>query len=227
MKTLVLASASPRRKELLEQLGYSFTVKPVDIDETPYEGELPEHYLPRMSTSKAIRASELLLKEGGRVDGAKSYGDKSKHKDSVILASDTSVIAESKILGKPQNRNHFASMMRMLSGDWHTVMTSIAVLPLAQAESYSGVSAGQCIEETVATRVKFKPLSDEEINAYWETCEPQDKAGGYGIQGKGAIFVEAIEGSYSNVVGLPLQQVANLLNTQGIDICKIWLNTSS
>lgn len=201
-RKLVLASASPRRKELLEQLGYDFSLLPVDIDETPLEGELPEAYLPRMSKSKAI--------EAGR-----QYSDL----NAVILASDTSVIAAGRILGKPKGKEDFVACMQLLSGNWHQVMTSIALLDLnASSSEDHGL-----MEKTVVTRVKFKPLSMREIEAYWHTGEPQDKAGGYGIQGKAAVFVEMIEGSYSNVVGLPLQETAELLTDNGFDICDIWL----
>lgn len=205
MIQLVLASASPRRKELLEQLGYQFALNPVDIDETPFTDELPAQYLPRMSKSKALYASKELDCD----------------KQTLILASDTSVIAQGRILGKPRDKAHFIEMMESMSGQWHEVMTSIAVLTVSPNDEKV-----EPIEQTVVTRVKFNSLSKEQIEAYWLTGEPCDKAGGYGIQGKGAIFVERIEGSYSNVVGLPLQETANLLSAQGIDICKIWLESA-
>lgn len=188
----------------MTQLGFSFSVHTVDIDETPYANELASDYLPRMSKTKAETAAEELKK---------LY----PADDLIVLAADTSVISGQNILGKPDNEQKFKQMMSSLSGLWHEVLTSVAVV-----ECRSGSAAHKIEEQTVVTRVKFKFLSETEISTYWQTGEPCDKAGGYGIQGKGAAFVEMIEGSYTNVVGLPLCETANMLSDFGLSVCDIW-----
>lgn len=208
MKNLVLASASPRRRELLAQLGYRFTVSAVDIDETPLADELPVDYLPRMSKAKAAAAGEAIVR--------------SLREPALILAADTSVIREQNILGKPENWLHFEEMMQFLSGQWHEVMTSIALLDVSTGKLGTDIE-----EQTIVTRVKFRKLSSAQIRAYWATNEPSDKAGGYGIQGRAAVFVERIEGSYSNVVGLPLAETEQMLCKHGLDLCEIWSESGS
>ena len=194
LRPLVLASASPRRKALLEQIGLSFSVQPVDIDETPLPGEDPGHYVERLARTKAET-------------GISQIHDN----DALVLGSDTTVVCDGVILGKPQDRDQGLSMLRQLSGRSHKVMTAVAL-------------AGQygCYARLAITEVHFRALSDAEILAYWETGESVDKAGGYGIQGRGAVFVDAIYGSYSAVVGLPLQETAELLAEAQQPVWSCW-----
>lgn len=183
LRSLVLASASPRRKELLEQIGLPFRVAPVNVDETALPDEDPAHYVERLARAKAEAGMGLL-----------------NDAEALVLGSDTTVVCDGLILGKPASREQGLAMLKQLSGRSHKVMTAVAL-------------AGQygCYARLAITEVHFRPLTEAEITAYWNTGEPADKAGGYGIQGKGAIFVNAIYGSYSAVVGLPLQETAELL----------------
>lgn len=183
--TLILASSSPRRQELLRQIGVSFRVHPADIDETPLTNECPEEYVSRLAQEKARHVA----------------GDSS----CVVLAADTSVVCNRCILGKPVDRDDGLSMLRRLSGQAHEVCTGIAV-----------VSGKRVEHQVVTTRVWFHEQSDDTLNQYWATGESLDKAGAYGIQGKGAVLVDRIEGSYSNVVGLPLAETAAMLRRFGI-----------
>lgn len=184
---LYLASASPRRRELLSQIGVPVCVIPSEIDETVLPGELPLAYVERVTHDK-VRAGVAKAPDGA-----------------VVLAADTAVVLGDAILGKPADRAHGLAMLDDLSGRAHSVITSVAVcrgddLRLASVE----------------TQVWFRQLSEAEKSAYWDTGEPADKAGGYAIQGLGAIFIERIEGSYSAVVGLPLMETAALLQAFGI-----------
>lgn len=183
LRSLVLASASPRRKELLEQIGLPFRVAPVNVDEAVLPDEDPAHYVERLARAKAEAGIELL-----------------NDADALVLGSDTTVVCDGVILGKPASREEGLAMLRQLSGRSHKVMTAVALAGL-----YG------CYARLAITEVHFRLLTEEEIIAYWDTGEPADKAGGYGIQGKGAVFVSAIYGSYSAVVGLPLQETAELL----------------
>ncbi|NMT65167.1 Maf family protein [Marinobacter orientalis] len=192
MTTIVLASASPRRAELLRQIGLSFRVCPADIDETPGSGESALHYVERLAREKALAAK---LAEPG----------------AIVIGSDTSVVLAGRILGKPRNRQHAMGMLRELSGATHQVMTAVAI-----------ASVNDCEARVAVTDVRFRPLSGEEIAAYVATGEPMDKAGGYGIQGRGGIFVEELRGSYSAVVGLPLQETAELLAAAGCPVWQTW-----
>jgi len=185
---LVLASASPRRAELLHQIGVSFLQRPADIDETPHQGEKPQDYALRMALEKA---SAIAKHESGKV----------------ILASDTTVTIKDEILGKPEDKADFVRMMQLLSGQEHQVLTAVAVCRAEAKESCVSLS-----------KVQFAELSQAQINTYWETGEPADKAGGYGIQGKGGQFVRHIEGSYSGIVGLPLFETAKLLRNFEVSI---------
>ncbi|SET63593.1 Maf family protein [Thalassotalea agarivorans] len=187
MTSLVLASQSPRRGQLLSQLGYSFTVCPADIDETVLPEETPHAYVERLARQKALSVAEQF------------------QASDVIIGSDTTVVQSGNILGKPSDENDCLTMLRSLSNNTHQVLTAIAV-----------VSNQTVASEVVATNVSFRHLSDEEIRIYWQTGEPQDKAGAYGIQGIGGQFVSNIHGSYSAVVGLPLYETANLLKLAGI-----------
>ncbi|MBV0933059.1 Maf family protein [Marinobacterium weihaiense] len=189
MPELILASASPRRRELLHQIGVRFRCAPVDIDETPQTGECPQAYVERLALGKAQACQ-------------------AQHPGAVVLGSDTSVVVDAQILGKPIDEADAVRMLMQLSGRRHQVMTAVAL-----------VKAGRQEVETVVTQVDFAELDEARCRAYWQTGEPCDKAGAYGIQGLGAVLVTSIEGSYSAVVGLPLQQTAALL--QAFDI-PVW-----
>lgn len=187
---LILASQSPRRQELLAQLGYQFTISASDIDEAVQEHEHAEDYVLRLAKEKAQHVfNSLPLNE---------------QEHSFVLGSDTSVVFNDTILGKPINEADCLKMLSMLSNNQHQVLTAIALV------SNAGV-----VGQTVSTIVTFKMLSKDEISAYWLTGEPQDKAGSYGIQGIAGQFVKTINGSYSSVVGLPLYETATLLNQAG------------
>ena len=211
MTQVILASASPRRKELLEQVGVRFELYPVDIDETPMPGELPVDYVLRMANTKAHCAWQALNQSAILNTG----------QERVLLACDTSVVLAGRIFGKPSDWLDFEAMMQQLSGQVHEVLTAVCVIKQAGAAAGSSAIPAQTLKAQtvcVTTKVKFKPLATREIAAYWRSGEPKDKAGGYGIQGKGAVFVESIEGSYSNVVGLPLTETVDLLAQFGVDI---------
>nr|WP_290668877.1 MULTISPECIES: nucleoside triphosphate pyrophosphatase [unclassified Halomonas] len=184
---LCLASASPRRRALLASIGVPVMVKPCDIDETPRVGELARDYVLRLAIAKAEAAAPLTHLP--------------------TLGSDTAVVVDGRILGKPVDFDAAADMLRLLSGKRHEVLTAVAV---------SG-PAGM-LSCCVATQVTMREISADEIADYWRTGEPADKAGGYAIQGLAAIFVQQIQGSHSAVVGLPLFETTNLLRRQGVPI---------
>ncbi len=192
MPELILASHSPRRRELLTQIGVRFKTRGVDIDESVLPGESPQHYVERLALAKA-RACSAGVGAG-----------------QPVLGSDTTVVCDQHILGKPRDRDHALEMLMKLSGRGHQVITAVA---LVQGE--------RSVVEVVTTQVFFRILSEQECQRYCDTGEPWDKAGGYAIQGLGAVFVERIEGSYSAVVGLPLNETARLLQQMGIDIWQI------
>jgi septum formation protein len=185
---LVLASASPRRQELLQQLGVQFTCDPADIDETGIPGEAPAAYVERIAREKALRVA-------------------ARHQDvdCVVLAADTAVVVDADVLGKPRDHFDGLAMLARLSGRSHSVFTAVCL------HRTGGISC-----ELVETRVEFIPLSKELCEAYLATDEPWDKAGAYGIQGLAGAFVRRIHGSYSNVVGLPLCETWQLLRANGI-----------
>lgn len=185
---LVLASASPRRRELLEQLGVSYTCDPAHIDEAQVRGEAPPDYVLRMAQEKA------------RVVAARHAMP-----PCVVLAADTSVVVDGRVLGKPRDTDEALSMLECLSGRWHTVLTGLCVLGARGVNSV-----------LVTTQVEFVALDRAVCEAYLATGEPWDKAGAYGIQGMAGAFVRAIQGSYSNVVGLPLCETWELLAVHGI-----------
>ena len=184
---LVLASASPRRRELLTQAGFVFRVDAADIPEDPLPGEEPIAYVTRLAREKAeaVRA---------RLDANGSASD------AVLLGADTTVVVDGQILGKPTSADDAARMLRLLSGRTHQVITGVAV-----------ISATQTLTAAEITAVQFFSLSEDEIAAYVATGEPLDKAGAYAIQGRAARWIPAIHGCYFNVVGLPLALVASLL----------------
>ena len=184
---LILASASPRRQELLSSAGISFEVLPSEVDEGFREGEPPEEYVLRLARRKAKKAGE-------------------RHKDRWVLAADTVVVIDGRILGKPGDRQEVREMLGVLSGQEHRVITGFCLL---RGDS------GKSREGTVTTWVRFKRLSSREIEWYLDTGEPFDKAGAYAIQGKAAFMVKEIRGSYTNVVGLPLTEVIEALQEMG------------
>jgi septum formation protein len=186
-----LASASPRRSALLKQIGIAHEVRPVDLDESANPGESPAEYVERLARAKA-RALWSKLSADQRLP---------------VLGSDTTVALGHEILGKPQDRTDGLRMLRALSGRTHQVYTAVALQYELGCEARVSVSD-----------VSVKRLSDDEIAAYWETGEPADKAGAYGIQGRAAVFIERIAGSYSGIVGLPLYETGELLRMIGITL---------
>jgi septum formation protein len=189
MARLFLASGSPRRRELLTQIGVPFTTLLTSIDETPRLDESPLEYVRRLAQGKAQAGLAALA------DCA----------DAVVLGADTSVILAGQILGKPLDHADAQAMLGALSGTTHEVLTAVAL-----------ASVGRCEVRTVSSQVRFRPLSRDEIDAYWHSGEPLDKAGSYAIQGLGAVFVSHLEGSFSAVVGLPVCETAALLADFGI-----------
>jgi septum formation protein len=191
MKEIILASASPRRSELLKQVGIKFEVIPSNIKETIDESLKPEEYAKILSYEKALSVAK----------GLKS--------PSVVLGADTIVVKNGMIMGKPQDEEEAFGMLKSLQGDWHEVITGITLIESSGFES---------IREFEKTRVKMRLLSEKDIKAYIKTGEPMDKAGAYGIQGVGALLVEKIEGCYFNVVGLPLNRLGLMLEKFGVFI---------
>lgn len=190
--TLILGSASPRRKELLELLGIPFSIRAGHIDEAPLAGEAPATYVDRMAIEKARHVQQVL-------DAPQATW---------VLGADTTVVHDGLILGKPLDQADATRMLRALSGTDHEVLTAVALCS----------PDGLVRHRQSATRVWFHPLSDEDITAYWATGEPADKAGSYGIQGAGARFVQRIEGNYHAVMGLPIDLTAQLLQEAGFDL---------
>ena len=182
MKKIILASASPRRKELLETAGLEFEICVSDADESVPGGTLPVDAAKMTATKKALAVAE-------------------SHKDDIVIGADTIVVAGGKILGKPKNEANAEAMLTMLSGIEHEVITGVCLASGEEIISFAQIS-----------KVKFYDLSAEEIRAYVATKEPMDKAGAYGIQGKGCTLVEKIEGDYFNIVGLPVARVAREIN---------------
>ncbi len=187
---LILASQSPRRRELLAQLGYQFSVQASDIDETEEKSETAHNYVLRLAKQKAQHILNLL--------------PEAEQANSFVLGSDTSVVFKGKILGKPDNEEDCITTLSLLSNNQHQVLTAIAL-----------VSKNNVQGQVITTDVVFKTLTKAEMSAYWLTGEPQDKAGSYGIQGIAGQFVKTINGSYSAVVGLPLYETAQLLAKAG------------
>ena len=185
---LILASASPRRCELLTQIGIEFHQRVADIDETPAAGEAAEAYVRRMALEKARAVRQL---------------------DDVelpVLGADTAVVVDGVPLGKPEDFAHARQMLKQLSGRRHEVLSAVALVDATEAVAVN------------CSKVWFRQLSETELEAYWETGEPRDKAGSYAIQGLAAIFIERLDGSYSGVMGLPLYETARLLQDFGFEI---------
>lgn len=188
MPPICLASTSPRRRELLAQLGLTFDVLRLDIDESRRADESPEGYVRRLAAEKA--AAGLGLRP-----------------EAVVIAADTTVALGNDELGKPASLQEAQAMWTRLSGAEHRVLTGVTVASAERVET-----------RVVTTQVRFRDITPAEMEAYWASGEPADKAGGYAIQGLGAIFVQGITGSYSNVVGLPLAETAALLSLFGIRV---------
>jgi septum formation protein len=185
--TLVLASGSPRRAELLTTAGFDFEMIPADVDETRLPGEPPREYAMRVAGAKC---DKIRLARHGNSD--------------IILAADTVVVADDRLMGKPADDDDARSMLQALSGRVHEVHTAVVA-----------ASGARRLERYVTTRVCVQPLTDREIDWYIATGEPRGKAGAYGIQGRAARFIDWIDGSWSNVVGLPIAVVHRLLEELG------------
>lgn len=188
---LYLASSSPRRRQLLEQIGVVFEVVPLDLDEAPLAGELPEAYVARVALDKA-RAG--LAAANGRTPLP-------------VLGADTAIVLDGQLMGKPAGREQALAMLARLSGRVHEVLSAVAV-----------ADPGREAVRVQTSRVSLRPTTAAERAAYWATGEPADKAGGYAIQGLGALFVQRLEGSYSAVMGLPLYETAQLLGQFGVAV---------
>ncbi|MFG0411602.1 Maf family protein [Pseudomonas sp. FYR_11] len=196
MNPLYLASGSPRRRELLTQIGVPFSVISAPIDETPLADESAQAYVERLARAKAAAGLACLAQP----DNATA-----PERRAVVLGADTAVVLEGRILGKPQNREDALAMLADLGGREHQVLTAVALNDGLRVRSLC-----------VASSVHFRPISADEAQRYWASGEPADKAGGYAIQGLGAVFVTGLAGSYSAVVGLPLCETAELLGQFGI-----------
>ena len=181
-----LASSSPRRSQLLRQIGVAYEVWPVDLDESRRAGESPRDYVLRLARDKASAGVAM----GGGLP---------------VLAADTAVAVDEEIFGKPRDENDGVRMLAALSGRSHAVLTAVAL-----------TNGGRIETAISETRVTFRMLGDAECRNYWASGEPADKAGAYAIQGLGAVFIARLEGSYSGVMGLPLYETATLLDAAGV-----------
>lgn len=190
---IYLASASPRRKTLLSQIGISFQPLVLQVPEEIIPGEHATDHANRLALAKA----QAGWQSSQRIESLP------------VLGADTIVVLNDTILGKPENKNDYLRMMRLLSGKTHEVMTAVAIVQESQIETACSIS-----------HVSFRDISAAEAEAYWHTNEPQDKAGGYAIQGVAAVFIERIDGSQSGITGLPLFETAALLEKFGIQIMK-------
>jgi septum formation protein len=182
---LILASASPRRADLLRQIGVAFQVQTAEVPEVYRLGERPEDYVARLSLAKASAVAPAV--------------------NLPVLGADTVVVCDGAVLEKPRDAEHAQAMLLSLAGRRHQVMTGVALVAQAAIE-----------QRVVVTQVSFGPITAAQAAAYWRSGEPADKAGGYAIQGLGAVFVAGIEGSFSNVVGLPLYETAQLLRAVAV-----------
>lgn len=187
---IYLASKSPRRQALLNQMGLLFEVQEIDVNESVNDGESGYEYVDRIATAKS-RAGHLLV----------------KNKRIPVLGADTCIVFNEEIIGKPRDKKDAIDILKKLSGNQHRVLTAIALS-----------NESKCLSKVQASKVFFKDLSDEEINAYVESDEPRGKAGAYAIQGLGAKFINNIEGSYSGIMGLPIFETAELLNEFNLSV---------
>jgi len=193
MKNIILASKSPRRKSLLKQIGLNFTVDVSEVDERKFSHSNPVGLAKSLSKAKA----EAVFV---------------RHKNAIIISADTLVVLNKEIIGKPKSAKDAEKILKKLSGKTHLVITGFTVLDSKTKKE---------ITKTVKSKVKFKKLTKKEINWYVKTGEPLDKAGAYGIQDKGAIFIEEVEGDFFNVVGLPIFELSESLKKFGIDTASI------
>jgi septum formation protein len=184
-----LASASPRRSQLLHQIGVPHRVCPAGLDEARLPHEPPRVYVERLARDKAVAARASITEDPG----------------APVLAADTAVVLGDQIFGKPETEAECMAMLGALSGRTHEVMTAVAVL-----------TSGALLADVSVSRVTFRELASDECRRYWRCGEPRDKAGGYAVQGRGAVFISRIEGSYSGVMGLPLYETARLLEAAGV-----------
>jgi len=192
MKKIILASKSPRRKKILEQIGLTFTIQVSDFDEAKIKFKTPQEMVEKLSFEKAKIIAQ-------------------KYPNAIIIGADTTVIFRKEIIGKPKSKVDAIRILKLLSGHIHEIVTGFTVMKDKKS-----------ITKHVVSGVKFKKLSEQEIKAYVASGEPMDKAGGYGIQEKGGLFIEEIQGDYFNVVGLPIFAVSEVLQKFGVDISKNW-----
>ena len=186
---LRLASTSPRRRELLEQVGIGYTLIRAEVDETPLPAEPPAAYVERLARAKAEAGLQAAGGEG------------------LVLGADTTVVADGLILGKPRDRAEGLALLERLSGREHAVLSAVALATAGRTEARVQVS-----------RVHFRATTAAEREAYWATGEPAGKAGGYAVQGRAAVFIERLDGSYSGVMGLPLYETCELLRAFGVEV---------
>ena len=187
---LILASASPRREELLKQMGLRFTIVPSKVNEEKYSNLTPVEMVKELSLAKAIEVGKLV-------------------EDTIVIAGDTVVLNKGEVLGKPDDKDEAESMLKKLSGDHHTVLSGVAVL---------STHDNQTMVEYDQTKVFMRDITNNEIKEYVDTGEPMDKAGSYAIQGLGGIFVEKINGSYFTVMGLPIHKLQTMLKEFSVDV---------
>lgn len=187
---LILASGSPRRAEILNSVGWQFTKQVADVDESVRQDEMPENYVQRLAQEKAEAVAAL-------------------QKDALVLGADTTVLIDDEIIGKPLDFADARRMLEKLSGNWHEVLTGVALVKVQSPESK--VQSRETVVGIQRTRVKFAAMSDAEIEFLIEKGEPLDKAGAYAVQAQAALFIEGIEGDYWNVVGLPVHLVYELM----------------
>ena len=187
---IYLASASPRRQELLRQLGIAFEAMPSNLLEAPQTGERPENYVLRVARDKVQHVTRQVRERGLA--------------PRPVLGADTEVVLDGEILGKPCDAQQGQAMLRKLAGRTHEVLTGLVLLH--QDAEYKAINR---------SRVTFGPLTDDDIRRYWDSGEPADKAGGYAVQGRAAAFIQRIEGSYSGIMGLPLFELTQLLRQAG------------
>jgi len=193
---LILASGSPRRAEILTSVGWDFTKDVADIDESEIAGETPENYVQRLAREKAVVVA-------------------AKYENAIVLGADTTVVIDNQILGKPTDLPDARRMLKMLSGNWHEVLTGVAIIKTANGEnSKFKIQNSKSVVGLQSTKVKFAEMNDEEIEFLVENGAPLDKAGGYAVQAQAALFIEKIEGDYWNVVGLPISLVYKLITTE-------------
>ncbi len=190
MKRIILASASPRRKELLEKLGLTFEVEPSNYEEDMHSGLEPHEFAQKTSLEKAKAVAQ-------------------KHDNAIVIAADTFIVLGGQILGKPHTENNAREMLAAISGKSHSVITGFSIID---------TDKNKMLSKSVETKVHIKKMTSAEIHAYVKSKEPLDKAGAYAIQGSGAVFVERIEGDYFNIIGLPLGALTEALKEFNIDI---------